>query len=81
MKEGREFILSYSFSKSFLSVEIAPDGSKCNRGFSPNGPVLCVECLAVLCIPLQGVMPGTQWGHNDFFKLSTFSLAEAGLKE
>lgn len=28
--------------KSFLSVEIAPDGSKCNRGFAPNGSVHCV---------------------------------------
>lgn len=33
--------------KSFLSAcEIAPDGSKCNRGFAPNGSVHCVvSCL------------------------------------
>ena len=39
MKEGREFILSCSFSKSSVSVEIERDRSKHNGRFSPNGSV------------------------------------------
>lgn len=81
MKEGREFILSCSFSKSSVSVEIERDRSKRNGRFSPNGSVhhvsdvlqFCGFRYRELCLVHSGDV-------MIFFKLSTFFLVEAGMK-